>query len=131
MCESGRAVWAPRRGYSPGIRVPQSHVTCGLSAITISSVRSCASIRGGAADAHTTAVDRNLFHKLVVGFMVAATILAAVMTRMDCRGGSAIRHRGWRTHIKTVKLLSAASHTQLVGALVNAPITRPHPPACC
>ncbi|KAJ8503904.1 hypothetical protein OPV22_004790 [Ensete ventricosum] len=28
----------------------------------------------------------NLFHKLVVGFMVAATILAAVMTRMDCRG---------------------------------------------
>ncbi|RWW11989.1 hypothetical protein GW17_00024362 [Ensete ventricosum] len=87
MCESGRAVWAPRRGYSPGIRVPQSHVTCGLSAITISSVRSCASIRGGAADAHTTAVDRNLFHKLVVGFMVAATILAAVMTRMDCRGG--------------------------------------------
>ncbi|CAL9103649.1 unnamed protein product [Musa acuminata var. zebrina] len=53
----------PRRGYSPAIRVPQTDVTCGLSAIAVRSVCSCASIQGGGADADTTAVDRVRSHR--------------------------------------------------------------------
>ncbi|URE03348.1 hypothetical protein MUK42_19621 [Musa troglodytarum] len=142
MCENGRALWAPWRGYSPGMRVPQTDVTCGLSAIAVRSVCSCASIQGGA-DPHTTAVDRDPMSKsqkqqffLSDNFAWTAEEDARLVDRVakielhakirdcwDCIQTSSLV-QVLRSGTEVGVLTNAASHTQLGGKQVNAPITR-------
>ena len=97
MWENGRALWAPRRGYSPGIRVPQTEVTCGLSAIAVRSVCFCASIQGGGADAHTTAVDRVRSHREEPGRSVPffASPCSLPFSRLCVRASYIAKKRWW------------------------------------
>ncbi|URE03345.1 hypothetical protein MUK42_19621 [Musa troglodytarum] len=144
MCENGRALWAPWRGYSPGMRVPQTDVTCGLSAIAVRSVCSCASIQGGA-DPHTTAVDRDPMSKSqkqqfflsdnfawtaeevkdarLVDRVAKIELHAKIRDCWDCIQTSSLV-QVLRSGTEVGVLTNAASHTQLGGKQVNAPITR-------